>query len=225
MRDAQRAGQDIDDDVIHYSQPPERYATTHRVMHAFGMHLRVRSSEDGLVTRDSCVVATFTEQLRWGIRNGRPIERTEEYVGYIEEILELDYRNHCTTVLVCDWVKASRDARHPTIEQDKYGFTVANFNNMDGRVHANSFAFPLHCQQVFFYDDPRRRGWKIVCRTDVRGRRRPLHLSQPAPTMVDVGNDEDFGGLHPLILESEPERRPATEGGSYVTAATDTAQQ
>ena len=67
MRDAQRAGQDIDDDVIHYSQPPERYSTTHRLIHAFGMHLRVRSSEDGLVTRDSYVVATFTEQLCWGI--------------------------------------------------------------------------------------------------------------------------------------------------------------
>jgi hypothetical protein len=43
--------------------------------------------------------------------------------------------------------------------------------------------------------------------------------------MVDAGNDEDFGGLHPIMLETEPERRPATEGGSYVTAATDTAQQ
>ena len=181
MKDAQRAGQELDDDIIQYFQPPERYATSHRLMHAFGMHLRVRSSEGGLVTRDSCVVATFTEQLRWGICNGRPIERTEEHVGYIEEILELDYRNHCTTVLVCDWVKASRDSRHLNIERDKYGFTVANFNHMDGRVHANSFAFPLHCQQVFFSDDPRRRGWKIVCRTNVRGRRRPPQLSQPAP--------------------------------------------
>lgn len=225
MSDAQRAGQNIDDDVIHYSQPPERYANTHRVMHAFGMHLRVRSSEDGLVTRDSCVVATFTEQLRWGICNGRPIERTEEYVGYIEEILELDYRNHCTTVLVCDWVKPSRDARHPNIERDKYGFTLANFNHMDGTVHANSFAFPLHCQQVFFSDDPTKRGWKIVCRTEVRGRRHPLQLSERAPTMVDVGNDDDFRGLHPLMVETEPERSPATEGGRYVIGATDTAHQ
>ena len=127
-------------------------------MHAFGMHLRVRSFEDGLVTCNLCVVATFTEQLHWGIHNGRPIERTEEYVGYIEEILELDYQNHCTTVLVCDWVKTSKDARYPNIKRDKYGFTVANINNMEGKVHANSFAFPLHCQQVFFSDDPRRRG-------------------------------------------------------------------
>ena len=156
MQYAQRAGEVVQDDVIQYSCPPERYATSHRQMHAFEMHLRVCSSEGGLGIRDSCVVAAFTEQLRWGIRNGRLIERTMEHVGYIQEILELDYRNHCTTVLLCEWVRAARDARFPSIERDRYGFNVANFEYMDNRVHPDSFAFPLHCQQVFFSDDPTR---------------------------------------------------------------------
>jgi len=98
------------------------------------------------------------------------VETTGDYIGYIEEILELHCRNHCTTVLLCDWVKVSHDVRYPTIERDRYGFTIANFNRMDGEVHTDSFAFPLHCQQVFFSDDPHRRGWKVVCRTDVRER-------------------------------------------------------
>ena len=146
MQHAQRAGEVVQDDVVQYSCPPERYATSHRQMHVFGMHLRVRSSKGGLVTRDSYVVAAFTEQLRWGIRNGRPIERTREHVGYIQEILELDYRNHCTTVLLCECVRAACDARFPSIERDRYGFSVANFEHMDSRVHPDSFAFPLHCQ-------------------------------------------------------------------------------
>jgi len=75
-------------------------------MYSHGMYLRIRSSKAGLITRDLCVVASFSQQLRWGICNGRPIERTNNYVDYIEEMLELDYRNHYTTVLVCDWVKA-----------------------------------------------------------------------------------------------------------------------
>ena len=222
---AQRAGEHVDEDVIQYSCPPERYATSHRQMYSFGMHLRVRSSEGGLVTRDSCVVAAFTQQLRWGIRNGRPIERTAEHVGFIEEILELDYRNHCTTVLLCEWVKPTRDSRLPNIERDQYGFTVANFNHMDSRVHSDSFAFPLHCQQVFLSDDPSRRGWKVVLRTDVRGRRLPIHHAQPAATVIAVGNDEDFRGLQPTICETEPLRRPDQTGGGYVTAATHTMAQ
>jgi len=71
-------------------------------------------------------------------------------VGYIEEILELDYQNHCMTILLCDWVRASRNHRDPNIIQDKYGFSIAHFNHMDGKVHGDSFAFPLHYQQVFF---------------------------------------------------------------------------
>ena len=169
MEHVQRLGEHLDKDVIQYSCPLERYATSHRQMYSHGMHLRVRGSEGGLVTRDSCVVAIFTQQLHWGTRNGKPIERTVEYVGFIEEILELDYQNHCTTVLLCEWVKPTRDGRVPNIERDRYGFTVANFNHMDNRVQSDSFAFPLHCQQVFIYDDPSRRGWKVVLRTDVRG--------------------------------------------------------
>jgi hypothetical protein len=57
---AQRSGEHLDEDIKQYACPPERYATSHRQMYSFGMHLRVRSSEGGLVTRDSCVVAAFT---------------------------------------------------------------------------------------------------------------------------------------------------------------------
>ena len=151
VQSLQDAGEQVEADILQYAQPPQRYAIAHRQMYAFGIHFRVHSAEGGLVTRDSCVVASFSQQLRWGLRNGRPIERTDEYVGYIEEILELDYRNHCTTVLVCDWVRRSSDARFPNIRRDQYGFTMANFNRLDGKVHGSSFAFPLHCQQVFFF--------------------------------------------------------------------------
>jgi hypothetical protein len=139
-------------------------------------------------------------------------------VGYIEEILELDYRNHCTTVLVCDWVRPSQDPRHPNIEEDRYGFTMANFNRMDGTVHSNSFAFPLHCQQVFLSNDPTRPGWKIVCRTEVKGRRGKLQINQCMPNITDVGHDGDFLGLPPRVEDVEPIRKPADDDGVYIPA-------
>ena len=209
-------GEHVHEDVIQYGQPPQRYAISHRQMHAFVMHLRVRSAEGGLVTQDSCVVASFTQQLRWGLRNGQPIERIDDYVGYIEEILELDYRNHCTTILVCDWVRGTQDVRFPNVQRDRYGFAVANFNHMDGRVHTKSFAFPLHCQQVFFSDDPHKRGWKVVCRTDVRARRGHPQINQIIPSMIHVGHDEDFQGLQLEMLDTEPTREVAIEGGIYI---------
>ena len=212
VKSSRDSGAHVDDDVVQYGQPPERYAISHRKMYAFGMHFRCRSAEGGLVTCDSCVVGTFTRQMPWGLRNGRPMERTDEYVGYIDEILELDYRNHCTTVLVCDWVQQSHDPRNSNVQRDRYGFTIANFNRMDGKVHSNSFAFPMHCQQVFFSSDPTRPGWKIVCRTDVRGRRGRLEFNQSVPAVIEVGNDGQFEGLQPRVEDVEPMREPAASG-------------
>ena len=76
-------------------------------------------------------------------------------------------------------------------------------------MHSNSFAFPLHCQQVFLSNDPTRPGWKIVCRTDVRGRRGQLQINQSMPNIIDVGNDGDFLGLQPRVEDVEPTREPA----------------
>ena len=123
------------------------------------MHLACTSVFEVLRVASSCVINVWWplshDKIPWGLRNGQPIETTEEYVGYIDEILELDHRNHCTTMLVCDWVCPSQDPRHPNITQDQYGFTIASFNRMDCKVHSTSFAFPLHCQHVFS-NDPRR---------------------------------------------------------------------
>jgi hypothetical protein len=79
---------------------------------------------------------------------------------------------------------------------------------MDGRVNADSFAFPLHCQQVFFSDDPHRLGWKVVCRTDVRARRTTQREDDIMPEMLVVRNDDEFVALQPLAREADPIRRP-----------------
>jgi len=150
--------------------------------------------------------------------DGQSIESTDYYVGYIEEILELDYKNHYTNVLVCDWVCASQDAQSPNIVQDEYGFTLAKFNHMDGKVHADSFAFPLHYQQVFFSDDSKRRGWKVVCRTEVKGRRAEPVVARNVFNVLHIGNDADFIGFQAPMLEVDPPRLPATTGDVYITA-------
>jgi len=156
---------------------------------------------------------------------GRPIERTDDYIGYVEEILELDYHSHFTVVLLCDWVSNSRDVRHPNVRRDKYDFTVVNFNHMDGKVHDDSFAFSLHCEQVFFSDDPCKRGWKVVCRTDVRRRRKHLHVRNATNGFTNVGQDVLFASLQPTVLENEPIRTAATIGNRYITVPTKTAHQ
>ena len=84
-----------------------------------------------------------------------------------------------------------------------------------------TFAFSLHCQQVFFSNDPTRPGWKVVCRTDVRGRRGQVQTNQCLPHIIDVGHDADFLGLQPQMEDVEPTREPATDGGIHIPASLD----
>lgn len=57
-----------------------------------------------------------------------------------------------------DWATA-------TMNRDEYGFTLVKFEH---RVpySSNSFACPLHAQQVFFVDDMAHLGWKVILRKE-----------------------------------------------------------
>ena len=125
-----------------------------------------------------------------------------EYVGWIEEILELNYRSHCCIVLLCSWIPGSLNIRNTKVERDRYGFVVGNFSR-PMPAGPKSFAFPTQCQQVFFLNDENwnvERGgdWKVVCSIDVRGRHGNLEMYQPDIEMLALGKDEDFDGLRGL---------------------------
>jgi hypothetical protein len=82
-----------------------------------------------------------------------PIKVELEYVEQVEEILELDYGTTCVIVLFCNWVKANYKMVKTTMKQDKYGFTLMNFTQILP-FSKDFFAFPIHLEQVFFFDDP-----------------------------------------------------------------------
>ena len=90
---------EVDADVISLSKPPSEYATKYRSMWSFGNHLRVAGVEHHLRTCDSGVAATFRQPWRSGTRNRHLILADVEYVGQLQEIVELNYGGLC--VIVC----------------------------------------------------------------------------------------------------------------------------
>ena len=160
--DRRTGSRTIDQTTYDLSRPPSLIATAYRSMKAYGMHIRCRSVEASRTTMDSGVHATFTDDAG---------EETEEYVGWIEEILELEYRSTCVVVLLCSWVKAKMGGASPTMKRDQHGFQSMNFApNCILPLGPHSFAFPIHIQQVFFAADEG--PWKVVCKADVQGNRR-----------------------------------------------------
>ena len=118
-------------------------------MYAYGNHFRVISSERSLKTSDKGIAATIRQDCRNSTRDANQIHADVEYVGHIDEILELNYKRHCLVVLVCDFVKANYRGENAIIKRDKWGFTLANYSRRYGTIRRDSFAFPSHCEHVF----------------------------------------------------------------------------
>jgi hypothetical protein len=192
---------------------PLRVAIAYRSMYAFGNHFRVISSERTLRTCNSGVAATFRQVCRNNTRDANQVQADVEYVGHIEEILELNYRRHCLVVLVCDFVKANYRGDNATIKRDKWGFMLANYESRYGPVCRDSFAFPMHCEQMFYSNARESPGWRVVLRKDVRGKRViPNSENEEEPELFQMGQNEDYEGLRPDREVGEQELPPAATG-------------
>jgi len=201
----------IPEDVEDSSILPSLQAQRFKSMYAYGYHYRVKSAEESITkTYDSGVAAFFRRPCRSGRRDVNVVDANLEYIGQILEIVELNYGRHCTVLLVCDWVKANYRGRNATVRKDEWGFTVANFNTMVPFGY-ESFAFPVHCDHVFFSDVEEEPGWRVVLRTEVRGRRIDNNIEEEdVNPMFDMGADVDFEGLRApdVIPETHPDPLP-----------------
>ena len=136
-----------------------------------------------------------------------------EYVGFIDEILELDYGRHCVVVLVYSWRKTRSGGPNPTTKQDDFGFTMVNFSHSALiPLGPMSFVFPINIQQVYYANDSDLSDWKILCRVDVRGRRGGRHFAlSNLDGLLSVGPDCDFRGFN-CDQESPVATQPTNAG-------------
>jgi hypothetical protein len=66
-----------------------------------------------------------------------------EYVGWIEEILEVDFGRFQTVLLLCNWVVANYGGSNATMKHDQYGFTSMHFECLI-LFSSQLFAFVMH---------------------------------------------------------------------------------
>jgi len=57
-----------------------------------------------------------------------------------------------------------------TYVKDDYGFLIVNFQHRLPLM-AKPFIFPFQVTQVFFFDDLRKPGWKVILKKEARSRR------------------------------------------------------
>jgi hypothetical protein len=96
-------GEDVHGDLQALAKFPQNVATSYQSMYAYGFYLRTRSAELHLKSMNSGVVATFQRPYRNGRRDRNFVMASLEYVGNVDEILELVYGTVCMVVFICTW--------------------------------------------------------------------------------------------------------------------------
>lgn len=131
--------------VLASSKLPNLNATAYKSMKAYGMHLQCRDIEEHMAASNNGVAAFFNRVPRMSPTDPMPMVQKEEYLWWIKEILELNYKEYYIVVLAYKWVKVKSTSRNPTIVHDIYGFTFANISDriMVG-LGPKCFAFPIH---------------------------------------------------------------------------------
>ena len=150
-------------------------------------------------------------ECRIGVRDPNPITAPAEYVGHLEEIVELNYGLFRQVVFIGSWVKANYRGPSATVKRDQWGFTIANFERMV-LFSRDSFALPLQVQLVFYCDCDELPGWKVVVRSEPRGKRVLGNvLDVEDGPLFRQGRDREFTGLQiPESIEEGSQAPPSS---------------
>ena len=214
-------GNVVSGDVRALLLPPSRNAKGYRSMYAYGNHIRVRGAEVDLSTCDSGVAATFLQSCRSSSSDRNMRTTNLEYVGWVEEIISVDYGTFEVVVLYCTWARANKKGPRATMKCDEYGFTLFKFDRLIP-YSADSFAFPLHVQQVFFVDDVANDGWKVVLRREPRGCRVMSGVDGgPDLQALQIGRDADHHGLGDTSIDFDRSSQDPMLAGCKVLTAED----
>jgi hypothetical protein len=108
-------------------------------MWSYGRHFQVRHVDEQRTTCDSCTACRFKEEF-----DGLEVD----YVGIIEEILEVDFRSFKTLLLKVQWF-------HNIVRLEDCLFCSIDTSKIfgDGCMSDQPFVFPNEVEQVFLAKD------------------------------------------------------------------------
>jgi hypothetical protein len=97
-------------------------------------------------------------------------------------------------------MKRQDNRGNPTYVRDEAGFLVVNFRHKLLKT-SDPFIFPSQATQVFFSDEVRKPGWKVVLRKEAQSRREAVDTSNVFVTTTV----ESAGLIVPETVPNPPE--------------------
>ena len=112
---------------------------------AYDWHYHVESLDVKRWSFDFRIIVDFKKSSRVSSKDKNSIEGNLQYVGKIQEIIELDYRSFKYRTFKCRWYEAfDRTLRHDT-HNGLFSIDSLRFLLED----KDPYVLPIHCEQVF----------------------------------------------------------------------------
>ena len=121
------ASMHVEEDAKNLTLPPSCEAKSYRIIYAYGNHIRVRSAEVELPTSDSGIAAMFSQACHANMKDQNHTVANVEYVGWVEEIIGVDYGKFELLLLFCKWAQATWNGPQATMKRDEYGSILMKF--------------------------------------------------------------------------------------------------
>ena len=101
-------------------------------------------------TYDSGITAVFQVTNVSSRSEKHRRESENRYYGYLNDILECDFKSFKLVLFDVKWYMLRMDERDPdrTVNQHANGFTMVNIRNVEPGLE--SYVLPSQCKQVFY---------------------------------------------------------------------------
>ena len=116
-------------------------------MWAYGRHYNVERIDLKICSFDCGVMVDFKQSSRASSKDKNIIEGNLQYVGKIQEIIELDYRSFKCCIFKCRWYEAfDRTRRHDT-HSGLFSIDSLRYLPED----KEPYVLPIHCEKTVLF--------------------------------------------------------------------------
>jgi hypothetical protein len=174
-----------DIDKVMMCSRPSQLATQYTRMKAYENHFRVEDQQSMTLKNYDSGIASMFHMPSVGSE-----EVTLNYMGVLKDILKLNYGPLRTPVIFrCEWMKLYDNRGNPTYVRDEVEFMVVNFCHKVPKM-LEPFIFPSQATHIFWSEEVRKPGWKVVLVKETRSQRH-----QQSTTDVFMTTTEEADGM------------------------------
>ena len=116
-------------------------------MWAYGHHYRVERVDAKRRSFDCGVMVDFKQSSRASSKDKNVIEGNLQYVGKIQEIIELDYHSFKCCIFNCKWYEAFNMTRIHDIRSGLFYIYSSKYIPQ----YKEPYVLPIHYEHVFFH--------------------------------------------------------------------------